>query len=106
MRFAKLIKYVNDNLQKETTFFNIFIISAVKLKMLNHDLPTYNLPKRCFNNANVVLLMFPAMTDSTEETDERRFASRASTERPLAKRPASVPVDAGDLPKTCFFGKL
>ena len=74
--------------------------------MLNHDLPTYNLPKRCFNNANIVLMMFPEMTDSTEETDERRFASRASTERPLAKRPASVPVDAGDLPKTCFFGKL
>ena len=33
--------------------FDIFILSAVKLKMLNDDLPNYNLPKRHFNNTNV-----------------------------------------------------
>ena len=35
--------------------FNIFILSAVKFKMLNHDLPTHDLPKGCFNHANGVL---------------------------------------------------
>ena len=32
------------NLPKETTFFDIFILSAVKLKMLNHNLPSRDLP--------------------------------------------------------------
>ena len=41
---------------------------------------------------NVILMTFPAMIDSTEETDERRFASGASTEQPLAERPESFRV--------------
>ena len=41
---------------------------------------------------NVVLTTFLAMTDSTEEMDERRFASRASTEGPPAERPVSFRV--------------
>ena len=48
----------------------------------------HNLQKRHFNNANVILTTFPAMTDRTEETDEQRFVSGAalSNPRPRGRR--------------------
>ena len=71
VRFAKNVsakKMPNDMLRQIFSFL-------YSKKTLNHDLPTYDLPKRCFNDANVVLTTFTAMTNNGTVKDELRFAS-------------------------------
>ena len=80
--FYTVKKMLKHNLPKETTFFGKFSIFYTVKKTSKH-----NLPKNHFKDANVVLTTFPAMTDSTEETDEQRFARGASTGWPPAERP-------------------
>ena len=64
--------------------------------MSNLNLPTYVYSKHCFNVVFMTLTLFSrrSMTNSTEEKDEQRCASKASTDRPrprgrrcLADRP-------------------
>ena len=93
-----MFKFVDDDLPnhdlpKTSSYFNVFSIFYTVKKMLNHDLPNYNLPKCHFNDANVVLTMFPAMTNNRTVKDERRFATEGSTEQPTpAERPAPFRV--------------
>ena len=62
--------------------------------MLNIKVESLNSFLRGINDVNVVnvinvVLNLPAMANSTEGKDERRFATEGGTERPPAKRRAS-----------------
>ena len=89
MRFAK---NVSAKKMPNNVCWQIFNFLYSK-KTSNHDLPTYDLPKRHFNNANIVFTTLPAMTNNRTVKDERRFASEKSTER-LSGREAGVVLSA------------
>ena len=54
-KFAEWTQFADDNLPTHNLpkIWQIFNFYTVK-KALNHDLPTYDLPKRHFNDANIV----------------------------------------------------
>ena len=69
-------------------------------KMLNHNLPTYNLPKHRSNDANILL----TTCNDQQYNDEQRFTTEGSPEQ-LSGREAGV---VGNLPffcAICWFGK-